>query len=593
MSPISDTSVSNATGRGARRGLRLDSLAIRLMLLAVVLVVATAGLIGSLAYTRARRALEREADTRLAIIARDVAQSLDAEIADRVSDVTSWAHLGVMRAVMYDDVDKELAQFIRQIVGGGHAYVGISCVDARGRPVATAGDVASILASSATADDGAPQLPVRASIVAGADERSRLLQFETAIFDPERGEQPIGALLVLVDPGRLLRAAETALGTAGTHLAFEVRLRDPHRTIVSLAAHAGESGGDEPPADDASMLIGTAPVRHTLADGAQLDVIVYEPVRVALGAVTALRAALLKRVSMVLLLGAALGGLVAWRIGVPIRRLTDTVREITDHGFAQQPDWDFRAAAGEVGLLASAFRAMMERLAVAQAEAVMQSRLALLGEIAANVAHEVRTPLSILKTSAQLLARRELPSAEQRELAAAVTGEVDRLNVVVTDLVDLARPKRAAYRPESLSDIVRRTAAFFATTAHKQGVVLDVRIDGDPSRFHGSADQIYQVLLNLVHNALQAASPPGRIGLRCRRDAEWIVLDVDDTGPGFAPEILSKAFTRFCTTKPDGTGLGLAISRRIVEEHGGTIVAENLPGGGARVRLRLRVSDGG
>ncbi len=592
MSAISDTRVSNGIGRGARRGLRLDSLAIRLMLLAVVLVVATAGLIGSLAYTRARRALEREADTRLAIIARDVAQSLDAEIVDRASDVTSWAHLGVMRAVMYDDVDKELAQFIRQIVGGGHAYVGISCVDARGRPVATAGDVGSIVTSSGTADDGAAQLPVRASIVAGADERSRLLQFETPIFDPERGEQPIGTLLVLVDPRRLLRAAETALGPAGTYLSFEVRLRDPQRTIVSLATHAGESAGDEPPADDASMLIGTAPVRHTLADGARLDVIVYEPVNVALGAVTALRAALLRRVSMVLLLGTALGGLVAWRIGVPIRRLTDTVREISDHDLAQ-PEWDFRSAAGEVGLLASAFRAMMERLAVARAEAVMQSRLALLGEIAANVAHEVRTPLSILKTSAQLLARRELPPAEQRELAAAVTGEVDRLNVVVTDLVDLARPKRTTYRPESLSGIVRRSAAFFATTAHKQGVVLDVRIDGDPARFHGSADQIYQVLLNLVHNALQAVSPPGRIGLRCRREGEWIVLDVDDSGPGFAPEILSKAFTRFCTTKPDGTGLGLAISRRIVEEHGGTIVAENLSGGGARVRLRLRVSDDG
>src|SRR6266404_658597 len=427
MSAISDTRVSNGIGRGARRGLRLDSLAIRLMLLAVVLVVATAGLIGSLAYTRARRALEREADTRLAIIARDVAQSLDAEIVDRASDVTSWAHLGVMRAVMYDDVDKELAQFIRQIVGGGHAYVGISCVDARGRPVATAGDVGSIVTSSGTADDGAAQLPVRASIVAGADERSRLLQFETPIFDPERGEQPIGTLLVLVDPRRLLRAAETALGPAGTYLAFEVRLRDPQRTIVSLATHAGESAGDEPPADDASMLIGTAPVRHTLADGARLDVIVYEPVNVALGAVTALRAALLRRVSMVLLLGTALGGLVAWRIGVPIRCVTDTVREISDHDLAQ-PEWDFRSAAGEVGLLASAFRAMMERLAVARAEAVMQSRLALLGEIAANVAHEVRTPLSILKTSAQLLARRQLPPDEQRTLATNVAAEVDRLN---------------------------------------------------------------------------------------------------------------------------------------------------------------------
>jgi two-component system sensor histidine kinase HydH len=231
---------------------------------------------------------------------------------------------------------------------------------------------------------------------------------------------------------------------------------------------------------------------------------------------------------------------------------------------------------------------MTERLTVAQAEAVMQSRLALLGEIAANVAHEVRNPLSILKTSAQLLARRELPASEQRQLAAAVISEVDRLNAVVTDLVDLARPKVATYRLEALPDIVRRAGAFLAPTARKQGIELEERIEADVPRFHGNADQIYQVVLNVVHNSLQAISSTGRIVMRCRRDTDWVVLEVEDTGPGFAPEILSKVFTRFCTTKPDGTGLGLAISRRIVEEHGGTIVAENMSSGGARVRLQLR-----
>jgi signal transduction histidine kinase len=560
------------------------------MLFAVVLVAATAALIGSLAYTRACRALEREARTRLAIIARDIAQGLDRDIADRTADVTSWAHLAVMRAVMYDDVDKELAQFIRQIVTGGQAYVGILCLDAAGRPVAAAGRVAAAVASAGNQQNVAVSSPVRVSLVAGTEDLGQLLQLETPIFDPERGEQAIGTLLVLVEPRRLLHAAETGLGSGGHHLAFEVRERGDHRTIVRVADRTPEPDVQGFRHDDAAPLVRAAAVRQTLVDGDQLEVVVSEPVDEALVAVTALRLALLRRVSLVLVLGAALGGLVAWRIGAPIRRLTETVREITERG-SPASDWNFRASAGEVGVLASAFRAMMERLSVAQAEAVMQSRLALLGEIAANVAHEVRTPLSTLKTSAQLLARRELPLAEQRELATAVTEEVDRLNVVVTDLVDLARPKRASYRLESLPDIVRRAEAFFAPAARKQRVQLVEQIEADVPRFHGSADQIYQVLLNLVHNALQAASSPGRIVIRCRRDAEWIVLEIEDSGPGFAPEILSKAFTRFCTTKPDGTGLGLAVSRRIVEEHGGTIVAENMTGGGARVRLRLRARE--
>ncbi len=587
-STISSPSAAASTDRGARestdRGARASSLAVRLILFAIVLVVATAAVIGSLAYTRARRALEREARTRLAIVARDVAQNLDREIADRESDVASWAHLGVMRAVMYDDVDKELAQFIRQILSGGQAYVGILCLDAARRTVASAGDVNAIVPPASDPEEHSGSSPVRVALLPGSSTLDRLLQLETPIFNPERVDQTIGTLLVLVDPRRLLRAAETTLGSERTHLTFELRLREGHKP----STRAREAL--DPPDDEQVALLGAAPIRHELTGGKVVDVVVFQPVDEALMAVTTLRSALLKTVSIVLVLGALLGALVAWRIGKPIRRLTATVRQITDRGL-QESDWDFRTSGGEVGILASAFRAMMERLAVAQAEAVMQSRLALLGEIAANVAHEVRNPLSILKTSAQLLARRELPSTEQRELASAVTAEVDRLNAVVTDLVDLARPQRTTYRLASLPDVVRRAAAFFASSALKQGVEIDTRIAADVPPFYGSADQIYQVLLNLIHNALQASSSPGRIILRCDRDGDWIVLDVEDTGPGFAADILPKAFTRFCTTKADGTGLGLAISRRIIEEHGGTIVAENVAGGGARVRFHLRARE--
>jgi len=575
------TASAFTSDQAPRRSVPGTSLAVRLILFAVVLVVVTAALIGSLAYTRARRALEREARTRLGLVARDVAQGLDREIVDRESDVASWARLGVMRAVMYDDVDKELAQFIRQILSGGQAYVGILCVDADRRPVASAGDVGAVVPAAATGTEREDAATVRVSLVPGADARDRLLQLEMPIFNPEHGEQRIGALLVLVDPRRLLRAAEASLGARGTHLSFDLRVREGRRP----------SNHSRPTSDDGQpLLIGTAAVRRVVVDGHPVDVVVSQPVAEALAAVATLRSALVKTVSIVLVVSAILSALVAWWIGRPIRRLTDTVRGITQHGL-HEADWDLGATGGEVGILASAFRDMVERLGVAQAEAVMQSRLALLGEIAANVAHEVRTPLSILKTSAQLLARRELPSSEQRELASAVTGEVDRLNAVVTDLVDLARPKRTTYRIESLPDVVRRATAFFATTALKQGIELDTRIDPDVPPFWGSADQMYQVLLNLVHNAMQALSAPGRIVIRCARDGEWIVLDVEDSGPGFAPDILPKAFTRFCTTKPDGTGLGLAISRRIVEEHGGTIVAENVPHGGARVRLRLRARE--
>jgi len=230
---------------------------------------------------------------------------------------------------------------------------------------------------------------------------------------------------------------------------------------------------------------------------------------------------------------------------------------------------------------------MMESLTAAQAEALVQSRRAFLGELAANIAHEVRTPLAVLKTSAQLLARQELPRDEQRQLAVNVAAEVDRLNGVVTSLVDLARPQPVRYRTERLVDVVERAARFFTPQAAKLGVTITRAIDDDAVSVHGSADQLHQVFLNAIQNALQAMGGPGRVSLHCWRDDGWGVVDIEDTGPGFAPAVLARAFAPFQSTKSEGTGLGLAISKRIIEEHGGTIVAENTPGGGARVRIRL------
>jgi two-component system sensor histidine kinase HydH len=233
---------------------------------------------------------------------------------------------------------------------------------------------------------------------------------------------------------------------------------------------------------------------------------------------------------------------------------------------------------------------MVERLATVQGEMLAQSRLALLGEIAANVAHEVRTPLTVLKTSAQLLEDPKLPAAEQRRLASTVAAEVDRLNRVVTNLVDLARPRTVEYQTASVVDIVGRAVSFFQPVAAKLGVTVIPPFSDAELRARCSVDQLYQVLLNVIHNALQAMGGPGRLTIRCEAENEWILVEVADTGPGIPAEVLPRLFSPFCTTKSDGTGLGLAISKRIIEEHGGTIVAQNAPGDGARFQIRLPLS---
>jgi len=564
----------NAISKGAptaRSILDRSSIATRLVIFAVGLVGVTATSIGALSYTRARRALEADARTGLVLLARDVAAHVHDEIENRAADITHWSRLEVMRALIYQDVDKELAKFVEQTLHERAAYRAIVARDATGRSVAGAGAVDEI-------EPGGAGDTVRVSIVQRAERATA--RFEAPVFNPERPSARIGTLVVLLDLSPMLEAVDPSL--RGTTSAAALTLRERGGRIVAESTPRADRGGSTD-----GMLTAVAPVERVhVEDAPHLEVVVSEPPEVAFAGVASLRSALLKTGVLVAALGAVFAAWVAWRIGRPIRQLTVTVHEVAERG-EPVPQSAFPETGGEVGVLASAFRTMMESLSTAQREALAQSRLAFLGEIAANIAHEVRTPLSVLKTAAQLLARGGMPAAEQRELALTAAGEVDRLNAVVTSLVDLARPKPVHHRPEAVDPIVDRAVAFFQPLAAKAGVDLVRAGARDGSTVHASADQLYQVLLNLLQNAMQAVRHDGTVTVVRGRDDGWVVIAVEDTGPGFAADVLPRVFSPFVTTKTDGTGLGLAIVKRMVEEHGGTVGAENRPAGGARVWVRL------
>jgi len=557
-----------------------SSIATRLVVFAVALVGVTALLIGTLSYSRARRALETTAQTRLDLLARDVATHVRRALDDRAADITNWAHLEVMRALIYQDVDKELVHFLEQMLRGRPAYEGIACFDEVGRLVAAAGDVAGI---EPHARASRPSL----SIVARAHS---VLQFETAVFNPERPSDVIGTLIALVDPRPMFEAFD--LSAQGATKDVSLSLGDQTgRIVVEAAAPAAPGrrradGTPRRPGLSATAAIGELPD----IDAPDLRIAVSQPIRVAFADVTSLRSTLLQTGLLVVLLGAILAAILAWRMALPIRRLTATVREVAAKG-EPAAQASFPETGGEVGVLTSAFRSMLESLAAAQQEALLKSRLAFLGEIAANVAHEVRSPLSALKTIAQLLARGGMPAEEQRELATAAAAEVDRLNAVVTGLVDLARPQRVRYRVEPIDAIIDRAVSFLRPLAARNGIEIVRVASGDRLLVGCNADQLHQVLLNLLQNAIQATRDQGTVTVTSRRADGRVQVEVDDTGAGFAIDVLPRVFAPFVTTKPDGTGLGLAIVKRMIEEHGGTVGAENRSTGGARVWVRLPLKE--
>ena len=216
-------------------------------------------------------------------------------------------------------------------------------------------------------------------------------------------------------------------------------------------------------------------------------------------------------------------------------------------------------------------------------------RLSALGEIAAGLAHEIQNPLAGIKGALEIVASRASPGTPEAEFADIGGKELARLDTLVREFLMYARPHDPALRPTQVHDLVERVAALLRPEADKRRVTLlfehpdalpNLTLDLDP-------EQMTQVILNVVLNAIQASPPGGRVRIRESLEPDWAQIEVVDEGPGIAPEHLSRIFDPFFTTKSRGTGLGLATSQRIVTAHRGTITA--LPGSQSGTVFRIRL----
>jgi signal transduction histidine kinase len=235
------------------------------------------------------------------------------------------------------------------------------------------------------------------------------------------------------------------------------------------------------------------------------------------------------------------------------------------------------AAAGVGYLLA---RRIEAQLAEQRQRLVQAEKMSALGEMAAFVAHELLNPLTGVKTAMQLLARSPPSEAETRRTAGEVDAEIRRVEGLARRLVSFARPLAPSLRACSLDEVIDSVVAATRGEADEHGVRVDVALDGVRAAT-ADPELLVQVLVNLTVNACQAAPRGGRVEISARRDRRFLVVDVRDDGPGLAPEIATRLFTPFVTTRPSGHGLGLAISQNIVLAHGGRLEARpNAPARG-------------
>jgi two-component system sensor histidine kinase PilS (NtrC family) len=225
---------------------------------------------------------------------------------------------------------------------------------------------------------------------------------------------------------------------------------------------------------------------------------------------------------------------------------------------------------------------------VRQLEADLQRsrKLAALGELAASLAHEIRNPLSAVTGSFQMLAGRSALDDEERSLGEIIGRELQRMERLVGNVLDFARPRDPARRPADLGRVAEETVRAFLLGKEAEGHEIDFSAGGDTVAAVDEA-QIRQVLWNLLRNASQAAGEDGAIRVGVVGESERVTIEVEDSGHGIDPAIARQVFDPFYSTRERGLGIGLALCRRIALAHGGIIEADRGELGGALLRLAI------
>jgi signal transduction histidine kinase len=307
----------------------------------------------------------------------------------------------------------------------------------------------------------------------------------------------------------------------------------------------------------------------------------------------------IERTKFLLYVLVALGPLVSTVLGSvfilgltrPVKVLVESTRKL------KGGDLDHRVAglSDEFGELATAFNEMAGSLKEQVHKMQRAEQLAVLGELAAGLAHEIKNPMAGIKVAMSVLSGEAYILPEDKVVLQKVVAEITQLEGLMKSFLNFAKPQKPRLEPVNVNQMLNTTLIFHLK---HQGVgtggfgkIEIVKEFGELPPTLADPTQLQQVFLNLFLNALHAMPRGGELGVRTclEEDGKAIRIEVSDTGSGISEDLIDKVFQPFFTTKPKGTGLGLAISRQMIEQHGGTIAVANRPGGGVLFTILLPV----
>jgi signal transduction histidine kinase len=457
----------------------------------------------------------------------------------------------------------------------------------------------AVLASSGA---DIPALPATHAGVASIDEVS-------AFLPHARGVLQVVSVPILIGPepieilGRLTigffmddRLAAQFKGVTGAEIAFASDGRVlaaslPQVSRNALAQITGASDTSTIILDDEEYLALARPMQAGAAGGPVTLILRSRTERLRF--LNTLRAGLVGALIVTILLATILSYAVARTMTRPLTAVTSAMRDVAATGdltrrvTVRSRAWDDEDAR----LLAAAFNTLTESIARFQRGAAQKERLSSLGRLSTVVAHEIRNPLMIIRASLASLRAENASPAERREAIADIDEETQRLNRIVTEVLDFAKPIRFDLEEARINDICRASSA--AAWAGHPDASVQLDLDPDLPVVVTDSERLRTALVNILSNARHAvesangsASSPAVV-VCTRRRGDRVVVTVRDRGTGIAPEDMAHIFDPYFTTRRAGTGLGLPISKNIIEGLGGTLAISSRPGDGTEIRIEL------
>jgi len=583
----------------------------RLLLSYILISVSSSLLLTLMFFMHFSTALTEEVERDLKIEALSMMQEIDWHLFERIQNIMIWKNLEIMQDIRVQDIDKRLADFLQEMNTGYQGmYQFLLAVDQNQQFIA---------ASERRFNTTIPNIHTNSWQTTSISEQLLYLQtgnpksraFSLAVPIPDQFKLgSLGYLHAAVEWDNIYRILESPLPFLQNENNSYAMLVDQNNTIIA-ASHALRSEGllfTRLPADwnlanteqglqqinrpflnyQDWMVVWAGSTGHRSYKGLGWKVIVMHPLDNALEPVWQMWYILLSFLAFTTFLAAVVSLWTAHRIASPIIQLARFTREFMLN--EETPPPTIKASA-EIAELSEQFTLMISNLKQSQQDRVRMAKFAVIAEMAATMAHEIRTPLGILRSSAQILSREKSLSPIAAEMIGFITSETTRLNQLVTSLLESSRPRETHFSMRAFTPVIEHTIELLRTQAERKHIVITWDNGCTDDELSYDWDQMLQVFLNLIMNAIQHMQENGRIAISLSSDDNNLIIQVADNGPGISDAQKESIFEPFYTRRKEGIGLGLTVVQQIISTHQGTIKISDSHWGGACFTISLPLNN--